>query len=74
MYKILKKVARKLNNLRNDFVKNNAKLNIGLLNFLYQYLIVNFIEFAEVEIFFSFFSSLIEVSYYYDSQAKRKFI
>ena len=49
--------------LKRDIVENNFRVNGALFNFFYQYLIVNYIEMAEVDIFFSFCTSLIDVDH-----------
>ena len=55
-------ISKRLMNLRREIVQNANRVNNGLLNFLFQYLVINNIEFAEIEIFFSFLTPLIDVA------------
>lgn len=55
-------ISKRLTTLRREIVQNANRVNNGLLNFLFQYLVINNIEFAEIEIFFSFLTPLIDVS------------
>lgn len=56
-----------------EVIKNEKRVNGNLINFLFQYLIMNHIEFAEVEIFFSFMAPLVNVNSFLTSLNLQKY-
>jgi len=60
--KYCKTIFKLINKLKKDMILHNAKIDITFLMFLYNFLVANHIESAELEIFFGFCSGLIDVT------------
>lgn len=60
--KYCKKITKKLNQFATNLIDNSVRIDEPFLLFLYNFLVINHLEVAEIEIFFSFCADLIDVN------------
>ena len=58
--KYCKKVAKRVSEFRRQVVEREGRVDIAFMMFLYNFFVINHIEKAEIDIFFSFVGDLVE--------------